>query len=63
MVYHGFCNKQKRNYSVEFEKISTSTLEDEPNKFENGRLICEFSSVTGCCHHPRQCSILNSIKE
>lgn len=28
MVYTGFCDKQNKNYSVEFRQISVSSLED-----------------------------------
>lgn len=47
MVYHGFCDKQKKNYSVEFRKVSSSTLEDEPNKFEKAGLSANFQGLLG----------------
>ncbi len=61
MVYSGFCDKQNRNYSVEFTRISTSDL--EKSNFENGRLICQYAALTGCCRNQKQCSILKQLSE
>lgn len=61
MVFTGFCNKQNKNYSVEFRQISVGSLEDLSHKFENGRLDCKYAGLTGCCNNPKQCSILQNI--
>lgn len=61
MIYTGFCDKQNKNYSVEFRQISVSSLEDVSPKFENGRLDCKYAGFTGCCNDPKQCSILQNI--
>jgi hypothetical protein len=61
MFYSGFCDKQNRNYSVEFERISTSDLEKE--SFETGRLRCQYAALTGCCRNPKQCSILKELSK
>ena len=61
MVYSGFCDKQNKNYSVEFRQISVSSLEDIKPKLENGRLDCKYAGLTGCCNNPKQCSILQNI--
>lgn len=63
MVYRGFCDKQSKNYSVEFRQISTSSLEDSKPKFENGRLKCDYAGFTGCCTNPKQCSILQNLNK
>lgn len=63
MVYRGFCDKQKKNYSVDFRKISASALEDETPNFIDGRLTCNYAGITGCCHSPEQCSILQNINK
>lgn len=63
MVYRGFCDKQNKDYSVEFRKISSSSLEDATPKFENGRLECDYAGLTGCCHSPKQCSILQNFSK
>lgn len=61
MVYTGLCDKQNKNYSVEFRQISVSSLEDIKPKLENGRLDCKYAGLTGCCNNPKQCSILQKI--
>lgn len=63
MVYKGFCDKQKKNYSVEFKQISTSALEDTSDNFINGRLKCGYAGITGCCNDPKQCSILKNLNK
>ena len=63
MVFRGFCDKQNKNYSVYVEQIPVSTLEDSVNKYEYGRMNCEYAGLTGCCRNPNQCSILKSINE
>lgn len=63
MIYHGYCDKQGEDYSVEFRSVNPSTLEDESIKFDNGRLVCKYAGITGCCRSPKQCSILNPTKE
>lgn len=61
MVFKGFCNKQNANYSVEFEVVDSSDLEEQ--RFENGRLICQYASLSGCCRNPKQCSILQNLNK
>ena len=61
MVFTGFCNKQNTNYSVEFEVLDSSDLEEQ--RFENGRLICQYSALFGCCRTPKQCSILQNLNK
>lgn len=61
MVYRGFCDKQNKDYSVEFRQISSSSLEDTTPKFENVRLECDYAGLTGCCRNPKQCSILKNL--
>lgn len=63
MVYKGFCDKQNKNYYVEFNHISASALEDESPIFINGRLKCEYAGITGCCNNPKQCSILQNLNK
>lgn len=57
MSYTGYCEKQKRNYSVDFEKKPAKTLEDV-SAYDLGRFLCDYAKATGCCRHPKQCSIL-----
>lgn len=60
MVYTGFCEKQNKNYSVEYETINTNAIEDLKDCNVSGRLDCVYAGVTGCCSHPSQCSILQN---
>lgn len=57
MPYDGYCDKQKRPYSVDFEKKPAKTLEDA-SAYDLGRFICDYAKATGCCRQPEQCSIL-----
>ena len=61
MVFTGFCDKQSKNYSVEIKMVDSSDLEEQ--RFENGRLICPYSALSGCCHTPEQCSILQNLNK
>lgn len=61
MVFNGFCDKQKRNYSVEIKMVDSSDLEKQ--HFEISRLICKYASLSGCCHNPKQCSILQNLNK
>ena len=63
MHYSGFCIKQNKNYTVNFEQISRSALEDLNKSTILGRLNCNYAGLTGCCDHPSQCSILNPQKK
>ena len=63
MVYHGFCDKQKKNYSVKLTPINASAAEDLSQKFIAGRLECTYAGTTGCCTNPDQCSILKNINK
>lgn len=63
MVYTGYCDKQNKNYSVEFKQISVVSLNEKSPKFINGRLVCEHAGLTGCCNSPSQCSILKSLNK
>lgn len=59
MVFTGFCDKQNTNYSVDFETINASDLENQG--FENGRLRCQYAALSGCFRNPKQCSILQNL--
>ena len=61
MVFTGFCDKQSKNYSVEIKMVDSSDLEKQ--RFETGRLICQYSALSGCCHTTKQCSILQNLNK
>lgn len=63
MVYTGFCDKQNKNYSVEFASINATAKEDLTGKIINGRLNCIYAGLTGCCDHPSQCSIIKNVNK
>ncbi len=63
MVYHGFCDKQKKNYSVELTPLNASATEDLSQKSIVGRLECDYAGTEGCCTNPDQCSILKNINK
>lgn len=46
MPYNGYCEKQKRNYSVDFEKKPANTLEDV-SAYDLGRFLCDYAKATG----------------
>ena len=64
MRLNGFCDVQKKNYSVELETYENCTLKDlSTGKADIGRTLCEYSRETGTCRG-KECSILaqNGIK-
>lgn len=61
MVFTGFCDKQSKNYSVEIKMSDSSDLEKQ--HFETGRLICQYTMLSGCCRSPKQCSILQNLNK
>lgn len=63
MVYNGFCDKQNKNYSVEFSSINATSKEDLEESFIRGRLNCTYAGLTGCCDHPSQCSVINNLNK
>jgi hypothetical protein len=61
---NGFCDVQKKNYSVELETYGSYTLKDlSTGKADIGRVRCEYSMENGTCRG-KECSILvqNGIK-
>ena len=44
MSYTGYCEKQKRNYSVDFEKKPAKTLEDI-SAYDLGRFLCDYAKA------------------
>lgn len=63
MVYNGFCDKQNKNYSVEFSSINATSKEDLEESFIRGRLNCTYAGPTGCCDHPSQFSVIKDFKK
>ena len=64
MILNGFCDVQKKNYSVELETYGICTLKDlSTGKADIGRVRCEYSMENGTCRG-KECSILvqNGIK-
>lgn len=61
MFYHGYCDKQNRNYTVEIEDINASATEDSKRENINGRFNCDYSGLVGCCRGPQECSIVKKF--
>ena len=60
MIVSGYCDKQNKEYVVEFKKIGASAMEDTVNRTIAGKLSCEYSKIHDCCLKPSDCSILKS---
>lgn len=63
MIYHGLCEKQNKDYSVEYTTINSTAHEDFKGRFINGRLNCVYAGLTGCCERPSQCSVLKAAEK
>lgn len=60
MRISGYCDKQNKEYSVEFQRINAYAMEDKNKRSIPGKLSCEYSKLHDCCLSPSECSILKS---
>lgn len=61
MFYHGYCDKQNRDYTVRLKSINATVYEDVKRRSIDGRLDCDYASRTGCCRKREDCSIIRNL--
>lgn len=60
-MFTGFCDVQKKEYTIEVEMINMTALSDTKENTCYGQITCEYASKTGKCDG-RKCSVLGRTR-